>query len=103
MDDSKPFFMKIYIPPTAPDLVRVNIRKQGEKTEHITLQDTTPQAFLAWATIFINNEKLSIFEGGYKTTIEARESNAGENGKAISISFRGLSPAQTKEVILKNL
>lgn len=67
----------------------------------ITLEDTTPAQFLAWAKQLIEAQNLSPFEGGHKTAIDARKYQNKQNGKATSISFHGLDPAVVKKLILE--
>jgi hypothetical protein len=41
--------------------------------------------------------------GGKVTNIEIREAKGGQNGKSVSLSFKGLSPKKVKELIIKHL
>lgn len=95
--------MKIHTPPPPLELVRVTVRKTGHKTESLTLEDTTPAQFLAWAKLLIETQQISPFEGGYKTAIEAREYAEKQNGKTTSISFHGLDPEKVKALIIEKL
>ena len=94
--------MKIYNP-TPDKLVRINIKKQGEKTHFITLCETTPKEVMDFVKGIIMDQRLSPFEKGKVTNIEIREAIGGKNGKSISISFKGLSPAETKFLIQTKL
>jgi len=95
--------MKLYISPEPPTLMRINIKKQGKTPEHLAVEDATQQELIIWLKTLIDKQGLSIFETGTITTVEVRESIKGENGKATSFAFKGLEPAQVKELILTNL
>lgn len=95
--------MKLYTPPPPPNLMRINIKKQGYKTEHIAVEQTTQQELIAWLKELIAKQGLSIFETGNITTIEVRESIAGINGKSDSFHFKGLNPSKVATLILKEL
>ena len=95
--------MKLYKQPEPPTLMRINIRKQGANTEHIAIEDAEQQELLDWAKALVEKQGLSIFCTGKVTVVEVRESVKGENGKAISFSFKGLEPKQVAEIIINNL
>lgn len=95
--------MKLYKPPPPPDLMRINIKKQGYKTEHIAVEQTTQQELIAWLKDLIAKQGLSIFETGKITTVEVRESIAGKNGKSESFHFKGLDPSTVATLILRQL
>lgn len=94
--------MKIFQTPEAPYLMRVNIKKQGDKTEYVTLCETSQQNCFEFIKKLIQEQNLSIFESGRKTNVEIREANGSKNGKSVSISFKGLSPLKVKEIIVKS-
>jgi hypothetical protein len=95
--------MKIYQAPEPPTLMRVNIKKQNSKTEHIAIEEAEQEELLNWIKNLIEKQGLSIFCTGKITTVEVRESIKGENGKTISFSFKGLEPLEVKELILNNM
>ena len=95
--------MKVYIQPIAPTLMRVNIKKTECKTEHITLCDATQDDVLNFIQGIVESKKISPFEKGYITNVEVRECIDSKNGKAKSISFRGINPHELKELILKKI
>ena len=95
--------MKLYKQPEPPTLMRLNIKKQYSKTEHIAIEDIGQQELLNWTKNLIEKQGLSIFCTGKITTVEVRESVKGENGKTISFAFKGLEPSEVKELILKNI
>lgn len=90
--------MKIY-KPEQPYLIRVNMRKAGEKTEHLTFKDTTPIELMNALKEAFKNE-IDVFATGHKMAIDLRESDKSVNGKSISFSFKGLNPKRCKEIIL---
>jgi hypothetical protein len=95
--------MKVYIQPVAPILMRVNIKKTGCKTEHITLCEANQDDVLSLIESIVETKKISPFEKGYVTNVEVRECVDSKNGKAKSISFRGINPEELKEIILKTI
>tara|TARA_R110000868_G_scaffold84286_1_gene237667 strand:- start:3020 stop:3310 length:291 start_codon:yes stop_codon:yes gene_type:complete len=94
--------MKIY-KYQPPNLMRINIKKQGANTEHIAIEDAQQIQLINWIKNLIEKQGLSVFEIGKRTVVEVRESIKGENGVAISFSFKGLEPKQVAELIIKNL
>lgn len=95
--------MKIYKEPQAPYLMRINIKRQGEKTEHLTICEANQQECFDFIKTEIEKQNISIFQTGKLTNIEIREGSGSENGKAISLSFKGLSPMEVKTIILNSL
>lgn len=95
--------MKLFIRKDPEYIIRLQIIKQGAQTEYINLVDTTIEDVKEWLKTLINAQNLSIFEEGRKTMINIRESVGGENGRSTSLSFRGLNPKQTFDLIIKNL
>jgi hypothetical protein len=92
--------MKIYQEPEPPYLMRINIKRQLDKTEHITLCEATQQGCYDFIKALIEKQNLSVFQTGKLTNIEIREAFGSENGKSISLSFKGLSPVNVKQLIL---
>lgn len=95
--------MKIYSAPEPEFLIRVNIKKQGIKTEYITLCETTQNDCLYFIKQVIEKQNISPFQKGNITNIEIREAKGAINGKSISISFRGLEPKEVHKLILNEL
>jgi hypothetical protein len=93
--------MKIYISPDPPFLIRINIKKQGEKTEHLTLCETTQKEVFQFIKHIIEKQNISPFQKGRLTTIEIREALGSVNLKSISLSFKGINCTNTKNLILK--
>ena len=94
--------MKLYNP-VVPVIMRVNIKKQPLKTEHVAIDDAGQVEVLNWIKVLIEKEDLSIFATGKITTVEVRIAVGGENGKTMSFAFKGLDPLQVKQLILDNL
>lgn len=86
-----------------PDLIRVNIKKQGVTTEHLSFSEITQQEMYDFVKQLILQQNLSIFATGHAVNVEFRESIKGINGKAVSFSFKGMQPSQVKELILQNI
>jgi hypothetical protein len=95
--------MKIYKQPDPPHLIRINIKKQGIKTEHVTLCETTQSECANFIIRIIEELKISPFQKGNVTNIEIREAIGSKNGKSISLSFKGLPPLNVKNLILNQL
>ena len=81
--------MKLYQPIEPPYLMRINIKKQGVKTEHLTFCETTQQECADFIKKMIEKQNISPFQDGRVTNIEIRESKDGENGKSISMCLKG--------------
>jgi len=95
--------MKLYTPPTAPDLMRINIKRSGESTAHIPVIEATQWQLMSWIRKLIEAQNLSIFAIGDRITIEVRESIGGINGKVMSTSFYGMSVREAEKLILEKL
>jgi len=95
--------MKIYKNPEPEKLVRITIKKQGVKNEYITVCQTTQAKVYDFVKKLIEKENLSPFSKGCTTNIQLREAVGAKNGKAISLSFKGLDPSHVHSLILKNI
>ena len=95
--------MKIYKRPESPHLIRINIKKQGQKTKFITLCETTQKEVFNFIKNLIENKRLSPFLVGNSINVEIREAKGAENGKSVSLSFRGLTPDEVYSLIMDNL
>lgn len=51
----------------------------------------------------IEKQNISIFETGKLTNVEIRVGEGKQNGKSISVSFRGLEPKQVHDLIINDL
>ena len=94
--------MKIY-QPKQEVLVRVNFKKQGVKTEHLTLCECSPDEVYKLISDTVNHAGLSPFQKGKVTNIEIREAIGSINGKSTSLSFKGLEPKEVYELILNKI
>ena len=95
--------MKLYEQAEPPLLMRVNIKKSGEKTEYITLSDTTQKDVMDFIKGVIEEQKISPFVKGKVTNIEVREYRNGVNGKCISVSFKCIEPKEVQRLIIEKL
>jgi len=95
--------MRLYTPPSAPDLMRINIKRSGESTAHIPVIEATQWQLMSWIQKIIASQNLSIFANGHRLTIEVRESIGGINGKVMSVSLFGMSVRQAEKLILEEL
>lgn len=91
--------MKIRIREAVP-YIHVSIMKFGDKTEYLSFDDTNSQEVQDMVKKVIESQNLSVFDTGKKTQVIIREYIGSKAGKSVSISFRGLSPSKTKELIL---
>ena len=83
--------------------MRLNIKKQGEQTEFITLCETTQEKVFDFIKEVIESQNISPFTKGKVTNIEIREAKGSENGKSISLSFKGLEPKEVYSLIINNI
>lgn len=83
-------------------LIRLQITQQKQKTEYINLADTTLDEVKEWLIALIESKHISPFKKN-KTSVNIREAIGGKNGKGFSISFRGLTPEETKKLIIESL
>lgn len=96
------FIMKIYT--RKPDsIIRISIYKQGCNREYLTVCDTTLQKTVDYCKQLIQKQNLSVFFTGRKTAITVREAIDGKNGKSINLSFTGLTPKETRDLIINDL
>lgn len=83
-------------------LIRLQITQQKQKTEYVNLSDTTLDEVKEWIISLIEAQHISPFEKN-KTSVNIREAVGGKNGKGFNISFRGLTPEETKKLIIDSL
>ncbi len=94
--------MKIYT--KKPDsIIRISIFQQGFKREYLTLCEASFEQVFTYLKALIEGQHLSIFETGKKTSITVREASGSKNGKSINLSFRGLTPKETLDLITNDL
>lgn len=93
--------MRIYKKPEEPTLMRINIKQQGHKTEHIPVIDVSQEFLIDWLKKIIKDWKhLDVFATGKVLTVEVRESIKGENGKTVSFHFKGKTPKEVYDYIV---
>lgn len=95
--------MKIFEQKESPLLIRVNIKKSGEETKHITLCETTQNEVKKWVVSILENQKINPLYCGKRTTIEIRESVGAKNGKSISVPLKGLTVNEVYNILIKQL
>ena len=95
--------MKVYTSPEPPYLMRINIKKNGEQTEFITLCETTQQEAFNFIKGIIEKQSISPFVKGKVTNVEIREAKGSVNGKSVSLSFKGLEPKEVYSLIVNEL
>ena len=95
--------MNLYKTPDKIDLMRINIKKQGFKSIHIAVENTTLEELFVDLKALMDRQKLSPFISGNRTIIEVRESIKGENKMAKSFAFYGLDPEKCEEIIINDL
>src|SRR5690554_1476594 len=95
--------MKIYRYET-PKIIRVRITKQKHGSCYINLVDTTVEEVIEFISKLVkDNVEVSPFDTGYKTRAEVREYINKKNGNPKSISFRGITPEELEQLIIKHL
>jgi len=82
--------------------VRLQITQQKQPAEYLTLCDCSIDEVKETLTKLIERQNISPFEK-VKTSINIREALGGKNGKSTSISFRGLTPKQTIDLITNHI
>lgn len=83
--------------------IHLSILKTGEKTEYVSITETTSSEVQDMIKKVIQSQNLSVFEKGLRTSVNVREYIGSKAGKCISLSFRGLSTTKTKELIIKHI
>jgi hypothetical protein len=76
--------MELFIPPIEPDLVRINIKQKGEIYHIATIGSTLSESYDIIVDIVLKMNLSPIVKGD-ATNIQLRESNAGVNGRTVSI------------------
>jgi hypothetical protein len=81
--------------------VNISFVRLGEPTEYLCLENTTLKEVERACRDAIVLQEVDPFFKGLSTRINIREAVKGINGKSKSISFKGLSPTQTKLAVSK--
>jgi hypothetical protein len=95
--------MKLYTPPPPDQVLRVCIKKQGHKAQYLTICDCTQRELYNHVKNLIEAQKLSVFQTRRQTNVQIREAIGANNGKAISLTFKGLDPDKVSELIVESL
>lgn len=97
--------MKLYTPPPPDPVIRVCIKRSSAKPEYLTLCDCKDRVEAAkwFKEILLKDSRVTPFILGDSTNVQFREALGSENGLSLSVAFRGLSPIEVKELIIKNL
>lgn len=92
--------MKVYTR-TSDDIIRVQITRQGEQAEYINITDATAAEVEKLIKDVITSQGLSPFQTCRATSLVIRNAVGGKNGKSKSVSFKGLSPKQTIDLLVR--
>lgn len=92
--------IKIY---DSKDFVRIAIKQQLSKTETFSLSGITQQKCLSMFKKIIGAHSLSPFSRAKRTTIDIREDSRSKFCKTEIISFTGLTPKQTRNLIFNHI
>lgn len=95
--------MKIYNPePTF--YIRLSFKRKNDDMAYVSIVESTLDEVYDELKKCLSNATVPAFQtGGYKTTIEIREALGGQNGKYKAISFWGLSPEETKTLVINHI
>lgn len=94
--------MKIYNRVPLP-LIRLSISKRKEKTLYLNFCETTQDDCIATVRDIIAREKIDPFAEGISTRLDFRDCLGGKNGVCKSVSFKGLTPQQVYDLLVKTL
>lgn len=87
-----------------PELVKVLIRKQGQKSICLTFEKTRQAEVVNFIKRIIIDEKPNIFQTGNSTSVDVRVYKDKKwIGKSITFSFKGIEPAKLEELIKSKL
>ena len=86
---------------TPPKLIRVFIRKRNCKTANINFYDTTQEEVYAFIKQIVEEQNISIFNSGLKTSCDIREWDKTFIGTNLCLSFVGLTPEILHKLILE--
>lgn len=83
--------------------IRLTIKRRGDKNLYIPLVDTNLNETEAMLQSVIRGAKIDPLAKCNTTTIEMREATGGQNGAYRQLSFKGLSPQETFDLITKHV
>jgi hypothetical protein len=98
--------IRIFVPVPPPNKVLVNIKRQREPTQHLTLVGGTLEECYN-AVREIVQPAVSAFKEGPSTQVELREYLTGvgkiKNGRSMSFTFYGMNPEEVEALLQKSL
>lgn len=81
--------------------IRLTFKRRGDKNLYLPLVETTLEETEKVIKEAIKTAKIDPFAKCNTTTIEMREAQGGENGKYRQLSFKGLSPDETRQIVIR--
>lgn len=94
--------MKIY-KHNPKNLIRVKISRKGDDPHYLTLCETSQMEAYVYCYELVEQLTVPATYSGPVTSIQFREALGGQNLKAISFSFKGLSPRDTYNLIVESI
>lgn len=94
--------MKIY-KKEEPTIIRINVKQAGRKTVHLPVVGVDIDECKKKVQEILLAKNISPFAQGTFTTVEFRESIAGENGKTTSFRIYNVSPQEVINYITEAL
>lgn len=83
--------------------IRLTFKRRGDKNLYLPLVETSLDETIEMLQTAIRSTKIDPLAKCNTTTIEIREATGGVNGAYRQISFRGLSPEETRNIIIKHI
>lgn len=80
--------------------IRLTFKRKGDENLYLPLVETTLFEAEEMVRDVIRTAKIDPLIKCFTTTIEIREATGGKNGAYRQISFKGLSPEETKTLII---
>jgi hypothetical protein len=81
--------------------IRLTFKRRGDKNLYLPLVETTLDKTEEMLRAAIRGAKIDPLAKCNTTTIEMREATGGQNGAYRQISFKGLSPEEIKNIVIK--
>lgn len=83
--------------------IRLTIKRRGDKNLYLPLVETTLDETEMILREAIRGANIDPLAKCNTTTIEMREATGGQNGAYRQLSFKGLSPQETMDIITKHI
>lgn len=97
------FILKMIIYNPKPiEIIRLSILKKDEKTEYVNFIKVKHNECIEKVKELLINQNLDQFQRGPSTRIDFRHCVGSENGKSVSISFKGINPSEVKKLLTQN-